>query len=323
MRCIRYTRFGGPEVLELHEAPLPQPAAGQVRLRVAGCGLNPIDYKTRSGLGWAAQALGSDFRFVPGYDVAGVVDAVGEGVTGVQVGDVLCGLVNAPLPGGGYAEYCVAPAQDLVAAPAVLSPAHAAGLPLAGLTAWQALFDAGQLQPGERVLVLAGAGGVGHLATQLAKWKGARVSATASAANRDFLLQHGVDQPLDYQQTGWEQTGGAKPGWEQAGPWDLILDLMGGAVGLQALDGLASGGRLVTVPTNTAAQITRRGAELGKTVLGVLVRPQREALQQLVALVQSGRLNLHVSATFPLEQAAAAHRQLETGRTRGKLVLVP
>lgn len=313
MRCIRYTRFGGPEVLELHEAPLPQPGAGQVRLKVAGCGLNPIDYKTRSGLGWAAQALGSDFSFVPGYDVAGAVDAVGEGVAGVQVGDALCGLVNAPLPGGGYAEYCVAPLQDLVPAPSVLSLAHAAGLPLAGLTAWQALFDAGRLQPGERVLVLAGAGGVGHLATQLARWKGARVSATASAANRDFLLQHGVDQPLDY----------AQPGWEQAGPWDLVLDLVGGAAGLQALDGLAPGGRLVTVPTNTAAQIAGRGGELGKTVLGVLVRPQREALLQLVALVLMGQLQLHVSTTFPLEQAAAGHRQLESGRTRGKLVLVP
>ncbi len=313
MRCVRYTRFGGPEVLELHEAPLPQPAVGQVRLKVAGCGLNPIDYKTRSGLGWAAQALGSEFSFVPGYDLAGVVDAVGEGVTGVQPGAALFGLVNAPLPGGGYAEYCVAPAQDLVAAPANVPLAQVAGLPLAGLTAWQALFDAGQLQPGERVLVLAGAGGVGHLATQLARWKGARVSATASAANQDFLRQHGVEQPLDY----------AQPGWEQAGPWDLILDLMGGPVGLQALDGLAPGGRLVTVPTNTAAQITQRGAELGKSVLGVLVRPQREALQQLVALVQSGQLHLHVSATFPLEQAVAAHRQLESGRTRGKLVLVP
>lgn len=313
MQCICYSRFGGPEVLELCDVELPEPGPGQVRLRVAGAGVNPIDYKTRAGLGFAAQALGSTFHFTPGYDVAGMVDATGAGVTEPALGDAVFGMVNFPLLAGAYAEFVVLAAADVVPAPARLPLAHAAGLPLAGLTAWQALFDVGQLQAGERVLVLAGAGGVGHLATQLASWKGATVSATASAANRDFLLQRGVDQPLDY----------SEPSWQQAGPWDLILDLMGGSVGVMALSLLAPGGRLVTVPTNTAAQLQQAGAEQGCTVLPMRVNPDAGQLRQLATLVDAGILKLHVSATFPLRDAAAAHRQIESGRTRGKIILVP
>lgn len=312
MRCIRMTRFGGPEVLELHEAPLPLPGPGQVRLKVAGAGVNPVDYKTRSGLGWAAQALGSAFSFVPGYDVSGTVEALGEGVSGRVPGDALCGLVNLPLPAGAYAEYLVADAQALVPAPRTVALADAAGLPLAGLTAWQALFEAGQLQPGERVLVLAGAGGVGHLAVQLAHGAGARVSTTASAANHVFLRERGAEQVLDYR----------VPGWEQAGPWELILDLMGGSVGEQALAGLAPGGRQISVPTNTALALQQQGAAQGKTVRGLLVRPDRDILQRLVDQVDSGALRLHVQ-TVPLAQAADAHRRLEAGHVRGKQVLVP
>jgi NADPH2:quinone reductase len=313
MRTIRYSRFGGPEVLELHEVAMPEPGPGQVRLRVAGAGVNPIDCKTRAGLGFVAQTLGSPFAFVPGYDLAGTVDALGEGVQSLQPGDAVFGMVNFPVSAGVYAEYALAMAAGLVTAPTQMPLAETAGLPLAGLTAWQALFTLGRLQAGERLLVLAGAGGVGHLATQLAQGKGAIVSATASAANRDFLLQHGVAEALDY----------ADPAWANAGPWDLILDLMGGVVGMQALASLAPGGRMVTVPTNTAAQLVQQGADQGKTVLPVRVCPDAGQLRQLAAQVDKGTLHLHVSARFPLADAVAAHRQIETGHTRGKIILLP
>ena len=314
MRCIRYSHFGGPDVLEWCEVPLPEPGPGQVRLRVAGAGVNPIDYKTRSGLGFAAQALGASFAFVPGYDVSGVVDALGEGVDDRVFGEALYGMVNFPLPAGAYSEFVVAAVSDLAPAPTRVSLAQAAGLPLAGMTAWQALFDVGQLQAGERVLVLAGAGGVGHLATQLAAWKGAHVSATASAAKHDFLRQHGVQQPLDYRDP---------VALQQSGPWDLILDLMGGAVGVQALDWLADGGRLVTVPTNTAAQLLERGTAAGRRVLAIRVQPSADQLGELAKWVDAGQLRLHVSATLPLRDASHAHTLIEQGHVQGKLILVP
>jgi len=314
MRSIVYSRFGGPEVLTLAQGDEPLPGPDQVRIRVAGCGVNPIDYKTRQGLGFVSQVLGTQFQFVPGYDVSGNVDAVGSAVTGLSVGEAVFGLVNFPLPAGAYADTVIAPAQELVPAPTVMPLAHAAGLPIAGLTAWQALFDIGQLQAGERVLVLAGAGGVGHLATQLAAWKGAQVSATASAGNHSFLRRHGVGHPLDYHNPAEVAT---------QGPWDLILDLVGGNSGIAALDWLAPGGRLVTVPTNTAAQVLEAGQKAGQTVLPLKVAPLTEHLRRIAALVDQGELHLHVSAAFSLEEAATAHEQMEQGHTRGKLILVP
>ena len=314
MRSIVYSRFGGPEVLTLAQGDDPQPGPDQVRIRVAGCGVNPIDYKTRRGLGFAAQALGDHFHFVPGYDVAGTVDAVGSAVTDLPVGADVFGMVNFPLPGGAYADTLLVPAGELAVAPTAIPLAHAGGLPLAGLTAWQALFDVGGLQAGERVLVLAGAGGVGHLATQLAAWKGARVSATASVVNHGFLRRHGVGHPLDYH----------SPAEVAAqGPWDLILDLMGGDTGVAALPWLAPGGRLVTVPTNTAPRLLEAGQAAGCRVLAMKVSPDTAQLRELAQLVDLGVLQLHVSAAYSLEEAAAAQEQLEQGHTKGKLILVP
>lgn len=314
MRCICYRRFGGPEVLQLDEVPLPQPGPGEIRVRVAGCGVNPIDFKTRAGLGFVSQVLGAAFTFVPGYDVSGVVDAIGEGVASHAPGAPVFGMVNFPLPAGCYAEYVVAPVTQWAAAPTAIPLAHAGGLPLAGLTAWQALFDVGGLQAGERVLVLAGAGGVGHLAVQLAAWKGAQVSATASPGNHAFLRRHGVTLPLDYHDAA------AIAG---SGPWDLIVDLMGGTVGEQALAWLAPGGRMVTVPTNTAAALLQAGAAAGKIVRAIKVTPDTAQLAQLAALVDQGLLTLHVSAALQLEEAASAHATLEQGHVKGKLILVP
>ena len=312
MRQIFYTRFGGPDVLQLGHAEIPEPAPGQVLLKVAGCGLNPIDFKTREGKGFVSQTLGQHFRFVPGYDVSGVVVKTGANVSAFGPGDALFGMVNFPLSAGAYADYVVADAAVLAKAPVSLALPHAGGLALAGLTAWQALFDVGALQPGESVLVLAGAGGVGHLAVQLARWKGAQVSATASAANQDFLQQLGA-QPLDY----------AANNLADHGPWDLVLDLMGGAIGAQAMQWLAPAGRMVTVPTNTAAQLLQQAQSEGRVVRDIKARVDSQQLAQMASLVDQGVLHLHVSGEFPLEQAAAAQAQLAQGHVRGKLILIP
>lgn len=314
MRRIFYTRFGGPDVLQLEHIPIPSPGPGQVRVRVAGIGVNPIDFKTRSGLGFVSQRLGQRFHFVPGYDVSGTVDALGDGADEWALNDPVFGMVNFPQGSGAYAEYVIAPATQWARAPASIPLAHAGGLPLAALTAWQALFDVGGLQAGERVLVLAGAGGVGHLAVQLAHWKGAQVSATASVANHEFLRRHGVTHALDYRDPATI---------EQLRPWDLILDLMGGAEGERALGWLAEKGRMVTVPTNTAAQLLEKGGVLGRSVLTIKVIPNTSQLKTLAALVDQHALRLHVSGAFALEEAASAHEHIEQGHVKGKLILVP
>ena len=223
-------------------------------------------------------------------------------------------LGRFPLPAGAYGEFVVADAKQWARAPTAIALAHAAGLPLAGLTAWQALFEVGALQAGERVLVLAGAGGVGHLAVQLAVEKGAIVSATASPRNHEFLRSQGVTLALDYADA---------ESISRHGPWDLILDLMGGSIGEQALPWLAENGRMVTVPTNTAAQLVQKGAALGRMVLAIKVTPNTSQLAELAARVEQGKLHLHVSGAFALEEAGSAQQQLERGHVKGKLILVP
>ena len=207
-----------------------------------------------------SQTLGQRFHFVPGYDVSGVVDALSDGVSQWAPGDAVYGMVNFPLPAGACAEYVVADAGTWARAPQSIPPGPRRWLAAFAGLAWQALFDVGGLQSGERVLVLAGAGGVGHLSVQLAAWKGASVSATASPANHDFLRRHGAALALDYRDP---------VAVGQHGPWDLILDLMGGAVGEQALGWLAPNGRMVTVPTNTAAQLLEKASGMARKVLAI------------------------------------------------------
>ena len=312
MRRVFYNRFGGPEVLELEQFEPAQPGVGEVRLKVAGCGLNPIDYKTRLGLGFVSQQLRESFHFVPGYDVSGIVESLGEGVDRFWLGKPVFGMVNFPLGAGCYAESLVAPIAELQVTPTELPLADAAALPLASLTAWQALFDVGKLQRDERVLVLAGAGGVGHIATQLAHWKGAYVGATSSLKNHLFLRQCQVNLPIDYQEA-------ANSGKNKS--WDLIIDLMGGGIGEAALSLISENGRMVTVPTNTAEYLTAKGTQKGKTVLPMKVAPCGDQLKQIVELINSHKLNVTVSNRYSLDRVKEAQQALEAGHVRGKLIL--
>jgi NADPH:quinone reductase-like Zn-dependent oxidoreductase len=308
MRIITQATFGGPEVLELGEAPVPTPLPTEVLVRVRAAGVNPVDWKTRAGKGMAG-VLG-DPPFTLGWDVAGVVEDVGLGVTTLEPGDAVFGMPWFPRAAAAYAEYVTAPSRQFCRKPADLTFEQAAGLPLAGLTAWQILVDTANVQPGQRVLITAAAGGVGHLAVQVAKGRGATVIGTARTLKHGKLRSYGVDEPIDYTTTDVA---------EAAGQVDVVVDLVGGSKDLVRT--LGPGGLFVNVPSaapdELAAEVEARGARFTR----FLVEPDHEGLFALSQLVEDGELRVDVSATFPLEHAAKAHAQGETGRTTGKLVL--
>jgi len=310
VRVITQLSTGGPEVLELGEAPVPEPGPTEVRVRVAAAGVNPIDWKTRAGKGMAA-VLGPP-PFTVGWDVAGTVDAVGPGVTRFSVGDAVFGMPWFPRQAAAYAEFVTAPSRHFAHRPARLTAVEAAGLPLAGLTAWQALVDVAGVQAGQRVLVHAAAGGVGHLAVQIAKARGAYVIGTASVGKHNLLHDLGIDEAVDYRSESFEQA---------IEPVDLVLDLIGGDVAIRSLDVLTPDGRMVTIPSVTAADAVGAATDRGLRATGMIVEPDGIGLQQLAALVDDRRLRVLVAETFPLERAAHAHRAGELGHTTGKLVL--
>ena len=316
MKSIEYTRFGDAEVLQLAERPMPQPKGREVRVKVVAAGLNPIDYKTRKGLGFVAGQIAGQLEnkegWVPGYDIAGEVDAVGEGCFDWNVGDRVMGMVGFPLLGGGYAEYVTTTPETLCRVPDSLDLEKAAGVPLAALTAWQALFEVGSVKEGDKVLIPAAAGGVGHFAVQFAKARGAYVIATASGRNHDFLHEIGVDEAIDYTKTDFV---------DACYGLDFVLDTMGGDVGHWSLGVLAATGQLVTVPTVTAEQIIKEGEKRGIRTAGLTVHPDQEGLAAVAELIETEDVTVHIDKQFPLEDAKKAHTELETGHVRGKLVL--
>jgi NADPH2:quinone reductase len=314
MHRIVYEAFGEAEVIHLARAPVPEPGPGEVRLRVTGAGLNPIDWKTRRGLGFAAQQIRDRLPWTPGYDVSGTVVALGEGVNRWNIGDRVCGLVGFPAVGGGYAEQVVAAEDSLCRVPESLDLIRMGALPLAGLTAWQGLFEQGALKPGAKILIHAGAGGVGHLAVQLAKAVDAHVIATASDENADFLAGLGADEVIDYQREDFV---------EVCYGLDLVLDLVGGEVGKRSVHTLGADGILVTVPTNTADEVKAEAEKQGVRAVSYTVRPDTEQLETMLEWAEVGDLQVHIEADYHLGDAAAAQRRLEDGHVRGKLILVP
>jgi NADPH:quinone reductase-like Zn-dependent oxidoreductase len=310
MRVITQLSTGGPEVLELGEAEIPEPMPTEIRVRVGAAGVNPVDWKTRAGAGMAA-VIGPP-PFTVGWDVAGTVDAVGPGVTRFAVGDAVLGMPWFPRQAGAYAEFVTAPSRHFAHRPAGLTEVEAAALPLAGLTAWQSLVDIAAVQPGQRVLVHAAAGGVGHLAVQIAKARGAYVIGTASVGKHDLLFDLGIDEAVDYRSEAFEKV---------VDPVDLVYDLIGGDVARRSLDVLEPDGRLICLPSAAAAEAMGAAAERGLRATGMLVEPDGHGLEELTRLVDQRRLRVLVSETFPLERASHAHRAGELGHTTGKLVL--
>ncbi|KRW51203.1 quinone oxidoreductase [Aeromonas allosaccharophila] len=315
MTQLQITAFGDPSVLKLNPSLDKVPADGEVRVRICFAGVNPIDAKTRAGLGWAAAQNKDKLPWTPGYDVSGVVEKVGLGVTSLVEGDRVCGMVGFPLTAGGYGESVVASESELVKLDGV-SLQQGAALPLAGLTAWQGLLEHGGLQSGQRVLILAGAGGVGHLAVQFASAYGAEVVATASPDNHGFLHALGARWMVDYHDANWPAAVVA-----EAGQVDLVLDLVGGESGKAALACVKPGGRLVAVPTITAQLIKDAGAAAGIEVVGMLVHPDQKQLGQMLMLLRQGEVKVTLAGEFALAEGALAHQAIEGGHVRGKLLL--
>ncbi|MBI5039698.1 MAG: zinc-dependent alcohol dehydrogenase family protein [Gammaproteobacteria bacterium] len=331
MKTLLMTAAGGPEVLQLRDIPEPRiTAADQVKVKLRGAGINPIDTKLRSRGVLFPEAL----PCVLGCDGAGEVVECGAAVTGLEPGDPVwfChgGLGREP---GNYAQYTVVPASVARPMPNTLDALHAAAGPLVLITAWEALFDRAQLQAGQTVLIHAGAGGVGHVAIQLAKHAGARVCTTASGVDKAaFVRGLGADQVIDHRQTDFAAAVNA---WTDGRGVDVVLDCVGGETFRRSLDATAHYGSVVTLlepGTDVSWKEARtRNLRIGfELMLTPMVRDlpqarahQGEILDRCAGMIDAGQLQLHVSEVLPLAQATEAHARVEQGRVQGKLVLDP
>ncbi|GAB1824350.1 NADP-dependent oxidoreductase [Herbidospora sp. RD11066] len=308
MKAISQDTLGGPDVL--HEIDLPKPVPGptEVLVRVRAAGLNPTDWKHRSTGGLLGKP-----PFVLGWDVSGVVEATGMGAAVYKPGDEVFGMLRYPVGHGSFAEYVTAPSRTFAPKPISLDHTQAAGVPLAGLTAWQALVDVAKVRDGDRVLVHAAAGGVGHLAVQIAKARGAYVYGTASAAKHDFLRRIGVDQVIDYRSTDFTTV---------VDGLDAVIDTIGGDYGPRSITVLRPGGVIVSlVSSMEVTDLREHGEKHGVRVESMLCEPDLSALRSLAALIDAGRLRVAIAAVFPLEELGKAMELGESGRTTGKIVL--
>ncbi|GHB10941.1 NADP-dependent oxidoreductase [Streptomyces chryseus] len=305
MKAIIYRTYGAPDVLEYADVPNPKLGPDAVLVRVRAAAVNPVDWKIQAG--YLDSALDAVFPVVPGWDVAGVVEQVGVGVTEFAPGDEVMGYVREDFVSRGtFAEYVAAPVRTLARKPAALTFEQAAGLPLAGLTAYQALTGPLNVGEGDTLLVHAAAGGVGSLAVQIARALGVRVIGTASERNHDFLRSLGAE-PVTYGDGLADRVRALAPGGV-----DAVLDLVGGDALKISPELLAPGGRLASIAD---------GAVVGLGGTYVFVRPDAADLTALAELAERGALAVEVAAVFPLEQAADAMRLSMEGHTRGKIAI--
>src|SRR5882757_8974397 len=309
MKAIRIHRYGGPEVLQYEDAPRPKPQAGEVLVHVKAAGVNPIDWKVREG--HMKDFWPHKFPLILGWDLSGVVEEVGPGPAAAgrfKIGDEIYSIPD-PTRDGAYADYIVVRESELALKPNSLHHIRAATVPLAALTAWQSLFDTAQLQPGQRVLIHAGSGGVGHLAVQLAKWKDAYVFATASTKNQDLLRKLGVDEPIDYTQQRFEDV---------ARNIDVVLDTIGGETQERSWSVLKKGGNLVSLVHPPSEE---KAKELGVRAAFVAGHPNGAQLAEIAKIIDSGKLMPVIDRILPLSEVRRAHELSQSGHTRGKIAL--
>jgi NADPH:quinone reductase-like Zn-dependent oxidoreductase len=304
MRTVTQDELGGPEVMRIAEVERPESGPAEILVKVHAAGTNPVDWKTRA----IGGLIGRKPPFTVGWDVSGTVEAVGAGVRLYRPGDEVYGMPLFPKLANGYAEYVAAPARHFDFKPARLSHVEAAALPLAGLTAYQALVDIADVRPGQRVLVHAAAGGVGHLAVQIAKAKGAYVIGTASAGKHAFLRSIGADEAIDYRTVDFT---------EAVSDVDIVVDPVGEDCTAKSASVLKDGGYLMSVIPGELSEAEQRRVNAGF----ILVEADWSGMRGLSALVEAGQLTPEVAETYPLEAAGKAHDSLATGRTVGKIVL--
>ncbi|MFJ2002742.1 NADP-dependent oxidoreductase [Streptomyces chartreusis] len=307
MRAISQDVLGGPEVLKEVEIERPAPRPNEVLVRVRAAGVNPTDWKHRENGGFLGEP-----PFVLGWDLSGVVEAVGIGVAAFRPGDEVFGMLPYPFGHGSHAEYVIAPVRALTHKPSVIDHTEAGALPLVSLTAWQALTEHSDVRPGQRVLIHAAAGGVGHVAVQIAKARGAYVIGTASAGKHEFLRGLGADEVIDYRETDFT---------EAVKDVDVVLDTLGGETSVRSLRVLRPGGVVVSILPVGSDEFGEEAERLGVRAVRMLLDADRAGMQAIADLVEQGKLRPEIAGTFPLTDAAEAHALGETGRTTGKLVL--
>jgi NADPH:quinone reductase-like Zn-dependent oxidoreductase len=307
MRAVMIHDFGESHVLKLESVPAPQPSEGQVLVRVHATSINPVDVGTRAGKGLAGMYK-NQLPVVLGWDVSGVVESVGANVTAFKPGDEVYGMPLFPALAKAYADYMVAPASELAKRPANLTHSEAAALPLVALTAHQA-FETINLKAGEMVLIHAAAGGVGHIAVQLAKARGANVIGTASSRNHEFLKNLGADEAIDYTQTPFETV---------VKNVDAVFDCVGGEVLPRSYGVIREGGKLVTIAGQPSEELAKQN---GIQAYRVLVKPDKEGLESTARLVEKGQVKPVIQEEFSLEDIAKAHDLVAGRHVRGKVVV--
>ena len=310
MKAIILKDFGGVEQFELTELPTPVIGEGEVLVQIKAISINPVDVKTRAGKGAAGKLKGEN-PMILGWDIAGIVTE--SKAEEFEAGDEVFGMVNFPGHGRAYAEYVAAPADQLALKPGAVNFESAAATTLAALTAWQAFSDHGRLRAGQRVLIHAAAGGVGHFAVQIARHTGAYVIGTASAENRDFVLGLGANECIDYKTQRFE---------EVVKDIDFVLDTIGGEYIDRSLQVIKKGGTIVSIPSSANAGVQEKAKAKGIFGVTMMVQSSGEDMQHIAQLVGDGALRAEVSKVFPFGQMAEAHLAVETGKTRGKVVVI-
>jgi NADPH:quinone reductase-like Zn-dependent oxidoreductase len=306
MKAVVVLEYGGPDVLKLEDVPRPKSKEDQILVRVIAAGVNPVDDASRSEK--YAKFLGISLPFIPGYDIAGVVENTGAKITKFKAGDSVYAYLNLK-DGGGYAEYALATEVEAALKPKSISFVEAAGVPVVALTAWQALIDTAKLSAGQTVLIHGGSGGVGSFAIQIAKARGARVIATASTANQNLLKELGADVAIDYTKQKFEDV---------AKDVDVVLDSVGKDTLARSYGVVKKGGFIVSIVARPdSAELDKHG--IRGSALGV--EPNADELAEIGRLIDQKKIKVIVSQTFPLSDAIKAQEQIATGHTRGKIVL--
>lgn len=306
MKAVRIHHYGSEDTLKYEDAPLPEIAPDDVLIKVKTAGVNPVDWKIQAG--YLKDMIPHQLPLTLGWDVSGVIEAVGDTVSGFNIGDEVYSRPNIAR-NGTFAEYVAVNAREIALKPKTMDHNHAAGLPLAGLTAYQALFDIAKLQAGQTVLIHAAAGGVGSLAVQMAKIAGATVIGTASARNKDFLLELGVDTVIDYTADKFETV---------ASDVDMVFDTIGGETQEKSWQVLKEGGLMVSIVAPPSADKAKEANARGEFLF---VESNGEQLTKMAQWVDDGLLTNSIEKTFPLEQVEQAFALSQTGRTRGKIII--
>ncbi|WPO81584.1 NADP-dependent oxidoreductase [Chryseobacterium sp. JJR-5R] len=309
MKAIALKTAGGTEQLEYIETEKPEIQHDEVLIKVKAISINPVDVKSRNGKGMYGR-IKEENPIILGWDISGIVEESKS--EAFKTGDEVFGMVNFPGHGKAYAEYVSAPANQLVLKPENISFEEAAASTLVALTAWQALVKNAGVQKGQHVLIHAAAGGVGHMAVQIAKHSGATVTGTSSLKNKDFVLALGADKHIDYHSFDWKSA---------PEEFDFVLDTIGGDTIDDSLEVTKTGGIIISIPTGLNEKVTEKAAAKGVKGYPILVHSDGEDMKQIAGLLETGALKPHISKIFPFEQIREAHLAQETGRTVGKIVI--